>query len=150
MKLAKYPLASSDNFTTFEFTSEGTKGLIHKLVRFQQTNVKGVYNLAFGDKDNTTGDIDDEVVSNNGDSEKVLATVVATVYAFTDQYQNAWIYATGSTKARTRLYRIGISKFLAEVKEDYEILGERDGDWEVFKKNIEYDGFFVRRKRQKQ
>ncbi|MCS7474303.1 DUF6934 family protein [Myroides odoratimimus] len=149
MKLPKYPLASSDKFTTFEFTSEGTKGLIHKLVRFQQTNVKDVYNLAFGDKDQITGDIDDEVVSNNGDSEKVLATVVATVYAFTDQYPNAWVYATGSTKARTRLYRMGITKFLTEVKEDFEILGETGGDWEVFKKNIEYNGFFVRRKRKK-
>ena len=149
MKLPKYPLASSDKFTTFEFTREGTKGLIHKLVRFQQTNVKDVYNLAFGDKDQITGDIDDEVVSNNGDSEKVLATVVATVYAFTDQYPNAWVYATGSTKARTRLYRMGITKFLTEVKEDFEILGETGGDWEVFKKNIEYDGFFVRRKRKK-
>jgi len=78
-----------------------------------------------------------------------LATVVATVYAFTDQYPNAWIYATGSTRARTRLYRMGITKFLTDVKEDYEILGERDGDWEVFKKDIEYDGFFVRRKRKK-
>ena len=149
MKLPKYPLASSDKFTTFEFTSEGQKGLIEKLVRFQETNVKNVYNLAFGDKDQITGDIDDEVVSNNGDSEKVLATVVATVYAFTDQYPNAWVYATGSTKARTRLYRMGITKFLTEVKEDFEILGETGGDWEVFKKNIEYDGFFVRRKRKK-
>jgi hypothetical protein len=149
MKLPKYPLASSDKFTTFEFTSEGTKGLIHKLVRFQQTNVKGIFNLAFGDKDSKTSNIDDEVISNNGDSEKVLATVVATVYAFTDQYPNAWIYATGSTRARTRLYRMGITKFLTDVKEDYEILGERDGDWEVFKKDIEYDGFFVRRKRKK-
>lgn len=149
MKLPMYPLASSDKFTTFEFTSERTKGLIHKLVRFQQTNVKSVYNLAFGDKDQTSGDLDDEVVSDNGDSEKVLATVVATVYAFTDQYPNAWVYATGSTKARTRLYRMGITKFLIEVKEDYEILGERTGDWEVFKKNIEYNGFFVRRKRKK-
>lgn len=149
MKLPKYPLASNDKFTTFEFTSEGTKGLIHKLVRYQQTNVKGIYNLAFGDKDNITGEIDDEVVSNNGDSEKVLATIVATVYAFSDQYPDAWIYATGSTKARTRLYRMGITKFLTEVKEDFEILGELDGDWKEFKKNIEYDGFFVRRKRKK-
>ena len=149
MKLPKYPLASSDKLMTFEFTSEGQKGLIEKLVRFQETNVKNVYNLAFGDKDQITGDIDDEVVSNNGDSEKVLATVVATVYAFTDQYPNAWVYATGSTKARTRLYRMGITKFLTEVKEDFEILGETGGDWEVFKKNIEYDGFFVRRKRKK-
>lgn len=149
MKLPNYPLASNDKFTTFEFISEGTKGLIHKLVRFEPTNVKDVYNLAFGDKDQITGNIDDEVVSNNGDSEKVLTTVVATVYAFTDQYPNAWVYATGSTKSRTRLYRMGITKFLAYAKEDFEILGEKEGNWETFKKNVEYDGYFVRRKRKK-
>ena len=81
MNLPKYPLASSDKMMTFEFISEGPRGLIHKLVRFQPTNLKGVYNLAFGDKDHTTGEIDDTVISNNEDSEKVLATVVATVYA---------------------------------------------------------------------
>ena len=147
MKLSKYPLASSDKLMTFEFISEGQKGLIHKLVRYQPTNLKDVYNLAFGDKDHTTGNIDDTVISNNGDSEKVLATVVATVYAFTDKYPDAWIYATGSTKSRTRLYRMGIVKFFSEVNEDFEILGERDDDWESFRKNVEYEGFLVRRKR---
>jgi hypothetical protein len=62
MKLPKYPLASSDKLMTFEFTSEGQKGLIHKLVRFQPTNVKDVYNLAFGNKDHTTGETDDRVI----------------------------------------------------------------------------------------
>lgn len=85
MKLPKYPLASSDTLLTFEFISEGKRGLIHKLVRYQPTNIKDVYNLAFGDKDPSTGDIDDAVISNNGDSEKVLATVVASLYAFTDR-----------------------------------------------------------------
>jgi hypothetical protein len=145
MKLPKYPLASSDKLMTFEFISEGQNGLIHKLVQYQQTNLKDVYNLAFGDKDHTTGDIDDTVISNNGDSEKVLATVVATAYAFTDKYPDVWIYATGSTKARTRLYRMGIAKFLSEVKEDFEVLGERNGEWEGFKKSAEYAGFLVRR-----
>lgn len=149
MKLPKYPLASSDKLMTFEFISEEQKGLIHKLVRFQPTNLKDVYNLAFGDKDLTTGDIDDKVISNNGDSEKVLATVAATLYAFTDKYPNAWIYATGSTKSRTRLYRMGITKFLSEVTEDFEVLGEKDEDWFPFKKNVEYDGFLVRRKTKK-
>ena len=146
MKIPKYPLASSDSLMTFEFVSEGPKGLIHKLVRYQPTNLKDIYNLAFGDKDHTTGNIDDTVISNNGDSEKVLATVVATVYAFTDKYPNVWIYATGSTKSRTRLYRMGITKFLSEVNEDYEILGELNDEWEVFKKDVEYEGFLVRRK----
>ena len=108
--------------------------------------MKGLYNLAFGDKDIETGEIDDKVISNNGDSEKVLTTVVATVYAFFDKYPDAWIYATGSTKARTRLYKMGISKFLEEVTSDFEVLGELNDDWETFKSDTEYDGFLVRRK----
>ena len=147
MKLPKYPLASSDKMMTFEFISEGSKGLIHKLVRYQPTNLKDVYNLAFGDKDHATGNIDDTVISNNADSEKVLATVVATIYAFTDKYPDVWIYATGSTKSRTRLYRMGISKFLSEVDEDFEVLGELNDNWDIFRKNVEYEGFLVRRKR---
>ena len=146
MKLPKYPLASSDKMMTFEFISEGPKGLINKLVNYQPTNFKNVYNLAFGDKDTTTGEINDMIISNNGDSEKVLATVVATIYAFTDQYPDAWIYATGSTKSRTRLYRMGISKYLSEVEENFEILGEINDDWEKFNENTEYESFLVRRK----
>jgi hypothetical protein len=146
MQLPKYQLASSDNLITFEFISEGHR-LIHKIVRYQPTNFKDVYNLSFGDKDNTTGDIDDSVISNNGDSEKVLATVVATIYAFTDKYPDALIYATGSTKSRTRLYRIGITKFLSEVEKDFEVLGERIDNWETFRKDVEYEGFLVSRKK---
>ena len=147
MNLPKYPLASSDKMMTFEFISEGPKGLIHKLVRFQPTNLKDIYNLAFGDKNLMTGEIDDTTISNNENSEKVLATVVATVYAFTDKYPDKWIYATGSTKSRTRLYRMGITKYLSEVYEDFEVLGERNDDWETFRKNVEYESFLVRRKK---
>ena len=142
-------MTSSDKMMTFEFVSEGHKGLVHKLIRFQPTNLKGVYNLAFGDKELLTDEINDSVITNNGDSEKVLATVVSAVYAFTDKYPNAWIYATGSTKSRTRLYRIGLSKFLSEVEDDFEILGERKDDWESFKINIDYSGFLVRKKLKK-
>ena len=146
MKLPKYPLASSDKMMTFEFISEGPNGFIHKLVRYQPTNLKDVYNLAFGDKDHTTGNIDDTVISNNSDSEKVLATVVATIYAFTDKYPDTWIYATGSTKSRTRLYRMGISRFLSEIDEDFEVLGELSDNWDTFRKDVEYEGFLVKRK----
>ena len=147
MNLPKYPLASSEKLLTFEFISEGRKGIIHKLVQYQPTNVKDIYNLAFGEKDISTGEINDTVVSNNGDSEKVLTTVVASIYAFTDKYPEVWVYATGSTKARTRLYRIGITKFISEVSIDFEILGQKNDDWEQFKINVEYEGFLVRRKK---
>ena len=146
MELPRYPLASDGKLTTFEFTSEGPNGRISKLVQFTPTNLKDVYNLAFGDKDHETGKIDDLVISNNNDSEKVLSTVVGTVFAFTDKNPDAWVYATGSTAIRTRLYRMGITKYLSEVSNDFDVFGELDNKWEVFKKGKDYLGFLVKRK----
>jgi len=99
MKLDRYELKAGRNLTTFEFLSEGPKGQITKLVQFQQMNLPNLYNLAFDDLNSLTGKLDDKVITDNGDSEKVLATVVAAVYAFTGQYSDAWIYA--STKILT-------------------------------------------------
>lgn len=146
MKLPRYQMRSSENLMTFEFNSTGPKGNIVKLIQYSETNLKGVYNLAFGDKDLHTGKIDDNVISNNGDSEKVLATVVASVYAFTDKHPDAYVYATGSTLARTRLYRMGISKYLDEVMEDFDVYGEFDGDWYPFEREVDYISFLVKRK----
>ena len=85
MNIDKYALKAESSFTTFEFISEGPKGLISKIVQFQKTNRAGVYNLAFGDKRFETGRIDDLVISDNHDSEKVLATVIGALYAFFDK-----------------------------------------------------------------
>ena len=112
----------------FEFTSEGPKGQIPKLIKFSETALKGFFNLAFGDKNLESGDVDDTVVSNNGDSDQVLATVVSAVFAFTDEQKDAWVYATGSSKSRTRLYRMGISKYFEDVKEDFLVFGLRNGE----------------------
>src|SRR5688572_26473182 len=103
MKQPRYELKASDALTTFEFISEGPIGQIPKLIQFTETNYKGVYKLAFGDKHPQTGELDDVAISNNSDSEKILATVVATVYAFTDRFPDTFIYAAGSTKSKTRL-----------------------------------------------
>ena len=81
MKLPRYELQAEDSLAVFEFTSEGIKGSIEKLIKFSETTLNRFYNLAFGDKDLETGEINDKVVSNNGDSDKVLATVVSAVYS---------------------------------------------------------------------
>jgi hypothetical protein len=146
MKLPRYELKAEKSLMVFEFTSEGPKGQIPKLIKFSETTLKGFYNLAFGDKNLETGEIDDTVVSNNGDSEQVLATVVSAVYSFTEQENEAWVYATGSTKSRTRLYRMGITKYFDEVKQDFLVFGLRDGEWEDFTKEIDYTAFVGRRK----
>lgn len=146
MKLPRYELKAEKSLMVFEFISEGTKGQNPKLIKYSETNLKDMYNLAFGDKNPETGEIDDKVVSNNGDSEKVLATVVSTVYAFSDKYLDCWIFATGSTKARTRLYRMGITKYIDEIKGDFEVYGLMENEWETFEKEIDYDAFLIRRK----
>jgi len=110
MRIEKYTLKSESTLTVFEFISEGPNGLIRKLIQFQVTNRPDLFNLAFGNNNPETGEIDDLSVSNNGDSEKVLATVVAALYAFFDKHPHAFVYATGSTPARTRLYRMGITR----------------------------------------
>ena len=112
MKFDKYSLKAEDSLTVFEFVSEGPNGLIRKIIHFQVTNQPDVYNLAFGDKNADTGEIDDLVISNNGDTDKVLATVVGALYAFFDKHPDAFVYATGSTQARTRLYRMGYHSVL--------------------------------------
>ncbi len=146
MKLPRYEMKSEKSLMVFEFVSEGTKGKISKLIKFSETNVPDVFNLAFGDKIETTDEIDDFAVSNNGDSEKVLATVVASVIAFTEKHSDCWVYATGSTKARTRLYQIGISKYVDEIRKAFEIYCLYNGDWKVFRKGINYESFLVKRK----
>ncbi|MCG8386807.1 MAG: hypothetical protein MJA30_14755, partial [Cytophagales bacterium] len=135
-----------EELEVFEFVSEGPKGRIPKIVQYFPTNYKDVYHLGFGDKNLVTGSIDDTVVSNNNDSEKVLATVIATLYAFTDKHKDAFVYATGSTNSRTRLYRMGISKYLNEALKDFEIYGELEDSWELFKLGKDYNGFLVKRR----
>lgn len=79
MILPRYEIKSDASFTIFEFTSVGKNGEISKIMQYSETNLKDFYNLGFGDKDLETGEVDDKVISDNGDSQKVLATVIATV-----------------------------------------------------------------------
>ena len=141
-----YEVDVSLDFETYEFVSVGPNGDVVKVVRYSEINVKGYYNLGFGDKDPITGFISDLTVTNNGDSQKVLATVAATLYAFTNENPEATIIATGSTKARTRLYRMGITNNLEEIKKDFIVFGLTETGWESFRINIGYGAFLVRRK----
>ena len=147
MNLARYELEADESLTNFEFISEGNNGKIPKVISFAETSVNKMYNLAFGDKDAETGEIDDRAISNNGDTEKVLATVISAVYAFTKDNPFATVFATGSTVARNRLYRMGISKHYDEAIKDFYIYGSPDGlRWVAFEKNIDYIAFLMKRK----
>lgn len=146
MKLHRYEYLTEGNAELYKFTSVGPNGEIKKLVVYSPMLEDDIYNLAFGDYNETTDLIDDKVATNNDDSQKVLATVASTLYVFTDKHPNIWIYATGSTEARTRLYRIGITSNLEAIEPDFQIFGLHNDEWLKFEKGINYTAFLVKRK----
>lgn len=142
----QYPVDIYPSFQTFEFVSTGPQGAITKIVRYTETDIENVYNLGFGDKDELTGAIDDLIVTNNHDSQKVLATVVATLYIFIEHHPSTAVFATGSTASRTRLYQIGINRHFEVVTKDFVVLGLIKEEWEPFHKNVMHNAFLVHRK----
>lgn len=127
MNKPKYLYKTEDKFIIYEFVSEGPKGSIKKMVEYTETATANVYNLGFGDYDETTKSINDISVTNNGDSLKILAT--------------------GSTNVRTRLYRMGITNNLAEITEDFIVYGfTEQGIWEEFEVGEDYEAFLIKKK----
>jgi hypothetical protein len=148
MNKPKYLYKSEEFFKIYEFVSEGPKGKIKKIVEYSETGTENVYNLAFGDFDENTKNINDLSVTNNGDSLKVLATVASTVYAFTEKHPESWIFATGSTTVRTRLYRMGITNNIEEIKTDFDVYGLTidSNIWEEFIIGEDYEAFLITKK----
>lgn len=116
------------------------------MIKYTETGYQDVYNLGFGDKLKDHDDFDDEVITDNKDSVRILATVASTVFLFTKKYPNAYVAATGSTQSRTRLYRIGISNHLEEIEQDFVVLGYINNVWERFVKDQNYSAFLIKRK----
>jgi hypothetical protein len=147
MNLERYPYLSSRDYLDYEFYSEGPKGQIKKVVMFtKMQDDPVVYNLAFGDEDPVTGIVNDSVTTDNKDRNIVLATVAETINDFCDHYGSHYIYAKGSTIARTRLYQMNVSNLLYEISMDFNVFGSIDGVIYKFQKNVNYDALLVKRK----
>lgn len=148
MHYDQYEILLGETAMTYEFVSQGAKGNIPKLVMYTKTNLLNTFNLGFGDKI-CANDFDDISVSNNGDSLKIMATVAATLYPFTDRFPDARVFVKGSTESRTRLYRMAITNNMDLITSDFEVYGLKNYVWEEFAIGIDYDAFLVNRKKQK-
>lgn len=148
MHLNHYDLYTTTDFCDYEFYSKGPRGNIKKAVRFAKIkdDEPVVYNLGFGDMDEGTGNVSDLSVSNNQDTKKVLASVAFAVLQFSNHFGNPYVYAEGSTPARTRLYQMGISNMWEVIGEIFDVYGAREGRWELFRKGVNYSAFLVKRK----
>lgn len=142
-------IASPDKLE-FQFVSEGPKGKIIKMIQFTQTLNEGIYNLAFGNL-RADGSVDDETTNDNGDRNKILATVAGAVYEFSSHYPDQFIFFCGTTPQRTRLYRMALVINMEELKNDFWVYGVLRGidtfERVAFRKGVDYFGFMVKRKK---
>jgi hypothetical protein len=146
MKFEVYThLRINDDFSVIDFMSEGKKGYIPKRIVFSATEWEGVYNLAFGDI-NENGEIDDYCISDNGDRNKILATIADVVKAYTEKYPDRLIFFRGSTNERTRLYRMAVGLNLKELSRQFEIYAYVNEEIVPFEKNLEITAFLIKRK----
>jgi len=150
MKYEKYePLLISKDALEFKFISDGPKGRIQKIVQFNETDNQDIYNLSFGDM-MPDGMVNDCVKNDNKDRNKILATVAAAVYEFTAHYTDKFVFFTGSSPGRTRLYRMALTANFDELNGDFEIYGVilMKGLYFVkpFIKGVDYFGFLIKRK----
>jgi hypothetical protein len=145
MNLDIYQYETNASFLDFEFESKGPKGNINKVARFQKIG-QDLFNFGFGDLNILTGEINDIIVSNNGDGDRILATVSRIIFEFTDRFPTAMIFIKGSSPGRTRRYQMGLNKYWLEIEETFEVFGSQNDKWENFRQGINYDAFLGKRK----
>lgn len=136
----------TDNTSSiFEFLSVGKKGIILKRIVFEPTEYNNVYNLVFGDID-IDGEINDKSTSNNGDRNKILATLMHAIDTYLNLYPERIITFTGSTLERTRLYRIAISLNIEYLATKFIIYCQNDNGIFPFEKGKEINSFLIKKK----
>jgi hypothetical protein len=105
----------------YSFTSIGKKRIV-KIVEFTLIGSGDVVNLAFGDSLADTN-LDDFIVSDNGDIIKVIATVIKVMQEFTAEFPHLTIAFAGSTPGRMKLYHRILKMYYAEISKEFHISG---------------------------
>ncbi|MEO6286141.1 MAG: hypothetical protein ABIN80_12735 [Dyadobacter sp.] len=157
MNIEKYEVKRLDA-VSYQFFSEGPRGKI--VLRIIFTFDKNQFcNLCFGVWNQELGEIDDLVEIRNGDMDRLLTTVGQLTIDFLMSNPRLYVFATGSSAARTRKYQMGINQNLEYIRERHQVLGfvankvirtgddvettGSEGEWYVFQKGINYDGFLI-------
>jgi hypothetical protein len=150
MNLSKYEYHANEEYISFTFSSIGPRGIIKKVVTYEPMNtfINGIpiINLAFGDWNEQLQKVDDSIVSNNDDRDKVLATVASTVLLYLEKHGQKFIFAVGITPVKTRLYQMGINAHLVEIEALFIIKGLFKGVWLPFESGRNFDAFLILKK----
>ena len=117
-----------------------------KLAKALGVSITTISNIILGNYLEDTGYIDVFAVSDNQDTEKILGTVFTVLVDFIGHFPDMYVYAIGSTEARTRLYQMGISKYWNYIKDILLVYGIRGNDLDIFEKDNRYDAFLFAKK----
>ena len=131
--------------THIQFQSIGKRGIFEKTIVISLIE-DDIYNLALLDIDPLTQDYSDESVTDNGDMPEILATIMAIIMDYLNQYPDRRLFLTGNTNSRTRLYQIAINKVMDQISKDLVIMGRYNQEWILFKQNTNFDSFIIGRK----
>jgi hypothetical protein len=147
LNFPSYIISPDETFLVYQFKSVGPNGQITKGVQFTKVNdAPLVYNLALGDIDPYTHVLNDRVITDNKDRDKIFATVAFVALDFCRHHIGASVLVNGNTKAKKRLYQIQISLYLSEIEKHFVVYGliEKDKKWEIFIKNKTYEALLVK------
>jgi hypothetical protein len=144
-----HKLRYNADYTIFIFASTGRHGDLLKIVSFDEIDdFSNTYNLALGTL-LPGGDVDYNSITNNGDRNKVLATVAQIINIFMEQHPGRTVYIKGSDQRRTILYQRAINYGYDELIKLFNIYGEistENEEYELFEKSKRYSGFLIEKK----
>ncbi|MCF0053884.1 hypothetical protein LXM25_27670 [Dyadobacter sp. LJ53] len=138
-----YDFTVLDEAHRYDFLSIG-RTAIHKAIVYSSTSIPNLYSLMLADVE-PNGELNVYSISNNGDMRHILATVYQTIVHFFDLHPNATIAFTGSSSSRVRLYRSGISIYINQLRENFQVFGIRSdaSKPETFQPGNDYTYFVI-------
>jgi hypothetical protein len=127
----------------FDFLSIGHTAT-HKAIIFDETEMPFLYSLTLVEVQ-WDGKLSACINNSNADVKPTLATVFKAIETFTTNNPRAIVGFQGNTEAKTRLYRIAISRHLDSFLDKFLIWGIRSdtGKRELFKPDEPYKSFLV-------
>lgn len=134
-------MEASEDSLSFAFDSISGQRIIRKKAEFVLISAD-LYNFAFGDV-NEEDEIDDFVVSNNKDMDKVFATLIQILITFLKTHKGKGVYFKGSTPSRTRMYQIILNKERANWEGLLAVYGSYNGNLMPFETDHRYNSFIV-------
>jgi hypothetical protein len=147
MNYEPYPdLVALPDLSDFQFISEGPRGRIAKQIQFTLLFKPRIYMLQLGDI-NEYGGFDRSAISNNGDKNRILATVIQAIEVFTTRYPDRSIRIWSLSAERSRLFQIAISKNFQQLSTKFTVQTMAREGFLLFRKDIDKTDFVLNHKK---